>query len=261
MEARASRTRFRKEKDGVNFFKMRVINTVLVLFIGLMLGYILRDPQALKRGRYVPVYPRAAEAPKPAAEYGLQSQTTAAADRTPAAPAPRERAEDTAEDYAPPVKPPLETDYEVTYAPGDSPRSAKPSEPAMVQTPEPARPAAGQKTEAGSEMVKGAAEAFFKNPERYLGQYLEMELQMILCRKKQGGWVLNLVNPRDGKNVDYIYIEDDFLLGEQPDLKIGYFYNVSFKCGKGTPSAGNKLLGINPSGRKAAWATGVTAVE
>lgn len=246
---------------------MRVVNTGLVLFIGLLFGYILRDPSGRKAAPYVAVYPRASEAPAPPANYGLQESAPAARNKGAAPKAraaePAARTDDTGEDFALPVKQPLETDYEVTYRGGEPSENRKPSEPPAVKPREPAAEPPPKSPDAppDSALLKGAEEAFFKNPERYLNQYLEMELQMVLSRKIQGGWVLNLVHARGGKNVDYIYIEDDFLLGAQPDLRIGYFYNVSFKCGKGSANSGNKLLGINPSGKKAAWATGVSALE
>ncbi|OGS58905.1 MAG: hypothetical protein A3J79_11635 [Elusimicrobia bacterium RIFOXYB2_FULL_62_6] len=248
----------------MNFFRLRIVNTALVLFIGLLLGYILRDPAAKRAaGPYIPVYPRGYEADKPAQGSGLQAPAPAAREKS-AAPKtreapPAEKADDPGEDYALPVKAPLEADYEVTY--GAGPVARKPAAQAAAQASPEAAPAAARKPETDQGLVKGAEDAFFKNPERYAAQYLEMELQMVVARKTQAGWVLNLVHARGGKNIDYIYIEDDFLLGEQPDLRIGYFYNVSFKCGKGNPNSDNKLLGINPSGRKAAWATGVSALE
>ncbi|MBI4801166.1 MAG: hypothetical protein HY796_01465 [Elusimicrobia bacterium] len=284
----------------MNFFRLRITNTLLVLLIGLILGYLIKDRLGTKEAdRYIPIYPRGHIAAKPAPDDSfetLAAKDPAAGDRWMSAStgsravSPRAKTRETAEDFVLPVKPGPEADYDITYSRSDFQTSAgftgpsqayggavsgpmafgrpktsglQPSTGAAPQTPGAADgpPARAADAENKDDVVKNAEEGFFKNPERYAAQDLELELQMILARKTQNGWLLNFVHARGGKNVDYVYMEDDFLLGEKPELKIGYFYNVTFKCAKGDLSAGNKLLGINPSGKKAAWATGVSAIE
>ena len=75
------------------------------------------------------------------------------------------------------------------------------------------------------------------------------------------GWRLNLVYTSPDKKTDYLYLDDSELLGEKPDLRIGYVYKVRFLSGKGETGSGNTLLEIAATGEKAAWATGLSAVE
>jgi hypothetical protein len=88
-----------------------------------------------------------------------------------------------------------------------------------------------------------------------------MEVQMITAKKVDGGWRLNFVHSSAGKSADYLYVDDDDVLGDKPDLRIGYVYKVRFRCGKGYSDSGNSLTHITPTGDKAAWATGLSAVE
>ncbi|MBU2574531.1 MAG: hypothetical protein KKH28_10685 [Elusimicrobia bacterium] len=246
----------------MNFFRLRIINTLLVLLIGVILGYIIKERLGGKEAdRYVARYPRGYTAAKPAPDDNPETPAAkgpaaaggeGAASTRSLAVSPRAKTDGTGEDFALPVKPAPEADYEITYGGDESQTGPGPAD---------GQPARADKAENKDSVVRGAEDGFFKNPARYAGQDLGMELQMILAKKTQNGWTLNFVYARGGKNVDYVYIEDDFLLGEKPELKIGYFYNIIFKCVKGDLSSGNKLLGINPSGKKASWATGVSAVE
>ncbi len=113
----------------------------------------------------------------------------------------------------------------------------------------------------GRAVFRGSPEDFFGAPETYVGREIEMDLQMITVKKVRGGWRLNLVHSGRNKNIDYLYLDDTDQLGDKPDLRIGYVYKVRFRCGKGETSSGNTLLAISPTGEKAAWATGLSAVE
>jgi hypothetical protein len=104
------------------------------------------------------------------------------------------------------------------------------------------------------------AESFFKNPNKYRGKEIEIDIEMIVAKNTGKGWRLNFLHQREDKGIDYIYIDDDSVLGAQPDLKIGHFYKVRFLCGGGL-NAGNKLISIKPTGNKAPWATDLSAVE
>ncbi|HBB67425.1 MAG: hypothetical protein A2X28_08845 [Elusimicrobia bacterium GWA2_56_46] len=236
----------------MNFFRLRFINTLLVLFIGVALGYLMKERSGVKKGipytaKYpssyaaVPIPPSgAAEDPSVAAEI----QTPAAGLR-PARPASRERED---EDFEMPIKiPPSSGD--------DSEAADQEEESPLPGGTEYAEP---KKEE---EAVRGSEDAFFRNPARFAGRDLQMELQMIMARKTAKGWLLNLVRSKGGKNADYLYVEDDSLIGDKPDLKIGYSYIVRFRCQKGDAASGNKLLGLTPTNDKAPWATGISAVE
>lgn len=260
----------------MNFFRLRIINILLVMFTSFVLVLIIKDRLGRKEaGRYAGGYPRGYTAAGPAPDYS----PAAPAAQDPAASvrerfaltgsgvvSSRENTEETEEDFALPVKPASERDYEVTYGDGGAAAPEEPSPASAAAVPPGSGTAQGRLagTAEGKRedtVVRGAEDVFFKNPERYAGRDLAMELQMILARKTPNGWLLNFVHARDGKNTDYLYMEDDFLLGEKPELKAGYFYNVVFKCVKGNLSSGNNLLGIQPSGRKAAWAAGTSAIE
>ncbi|MDO8805435.1 MAG: hypothetical protein Q7R35_13515 [Elusimicrobiota bacterium] len=230
----------------MNFFRLRVINTLLFFLVGIVLGFILKerfypaarapaqsDYQASYSGRAEALPAARPEAEEPADEpYPVQEAENDAAGPLPAADPPRPSVprEDPAQDKAEALV------IEPAATPGES-RGAK-------------RPAA-----------KGEESAFFKSPAAYLGRELELELQMITAKKSPPGWRVNLVYSGPDRKIDYLYVEDSELLGEKPDLRIGYVYKVRFLCGKGETASGNTLLAIAAAGGKAAWATGLSAVE
>ncbi|PKM96734.1 MAG: hypothetical protein CVU79_11850, partial [Elusimicrobia bacterium HGW-Elusimicrobia-3] len=113
----------------------------------------------------------------------------------------------------------------------------------------------------GPRALRGEEDNFFARPEHYQGRDLEMQLQMITAKRVPSGWRLNLVYSGRSKEIAYLYVEDSGVLGPKPDLRIGYDYKVSFRCGKGSSGAGNTLLAIEPTGGKADWATGLSATE
>ncbi|MBI4351899.1 MAG: hypothetical protein HY550_10695 [Elusimicrobia bacterium] len=225
----------------MDFFRLRVINTFLLFLIGLVLGFILKDkfyPAAPPPGReaYQPSYKPSAVAPPPA-----QAEAEEPAD----------------EPYTPP-----ETEPEPS--PGRERRAAREEEappPEREAVVIEASPAAEEGRAAGRRAVKGKQDDFFSNPAAFEGEELEMDLQMITARKSQRGWRVNLVYISPEKRTDYLYLDDAERLGEKPDLRVGYVYRVRFLSGKGDASAGNTLLSISATGEKAAWATGISAVE
>ncbi len=219
----------------MDFFRLRVINTFLFLLLGAALGYLL------SRGTGAPAMPEAAAARsyrQPADEI-FNPESRAEAGGVPSA---GEADGKTDREYE------LELPSEAPASAGDAiPNSA------------PVRPAAA--TDEDDFVIRGKAPAFFRTPSNFSGSELEMELQMITAKRLTGGWRLNFLHSGAGRQLDYIYIDDDSVLGDSPDLRIGYLYLVRFKCQKGELSAGNRLVFAKATGGKASWATGISAVE
>lgn len=220
----------------MNFFRLRFINTLLLFIAGLILGFILKEK----------FYPKTPDA-QPAAQADFQ--------RSPAQPAetPAETPDEDLRD-----EPYTETEEQPEPYQGSghevlpSPRAEE--APGLVI--EPQQPKAPPRAARADD-----ADAFFGQTAQYAGRDVELNLQMITAKRGQSGWRLNLVYSGPNKKVDYLYVQDSQLLGEKPDLRIGYSYKVRFTCGKGDPASGNTLLAIEPTGEKAAWATGLSAIE
>jgi len=115
----------------------------------------------------------------------------------------------------------------------------------------------------GIEVIEDIREQFFEDPRKFAGKTVSMELQMIVSKKLDNNWRLNLMYYGADKEISYVYIDDIGckVLGEMPRLRIGYYYLVKFQCREGKISFGNDLISILPTGRKADWATGISAVE
>ena len=225
----------------MNFFRLRVVNTLLFFATGILIGFILKErfygaPKPQYPQRYQSVYsaqPDAAPQPSPEVETTVEPEEkeTPEPPAEPAPAKPRKAAPRAEEDYSPPI---------VIEA----------SEPGVEPT---------KKKDA---ILRGSQDQFFKRPADYTGRELEIELQMITAKRAAGGgWRLNFVYSGPDKSVDYLYVDDDEIVGDKPDLRIGYVYKVRFRCGKGDPAAGNVLLLLTPTGDKASWATGLSAVE
>ena len=224
----------------MSFFRLRVVNTVLFFATGILIGFILKErfygtPKPQYPQRYQSVYSgqtASVAAPAPQIETVVEPEETETPE-PPAEPAP-----------AKPRK--TDADAEENYAPPIVIEASRPE-------PEPAR-----KKDA---ILRGSQEQFFKRPGDYAGRELEMELQMITAKRSPSGWHLNFVYSGPEKKVDYLYVDDDEVIGEKPDLRIGYVYKIRFRCSKGDTASGNVLLLLTPTGDKAAWATGLSAVE
>jgi len=235
----------------MSFFRLRLINTIFLFCAGLALGYMIRGSRGGEAPRHSPERHRAAS---PAPEAGLPEPAAPEAEiKTELLPGPRSSAPrpagrtGAAEDFEFPVGEAEEKSYdESVYA----------DEPALTRDGR-----GGRKKGPSEDALRGAEDEFFRAPARFSGRDLEMELQMIMAKRHPKGWLLNLVRSKNGKSADYLYLEDDFVLGEKPDLRIGYFYRVRFRCNKGDTASGNRLLELGDTGEKAAWATGVSAVE
>ncbi|MGD9641488.1 MAG: hypothetical protein AB7V08_01985 [Elusimicrobiales bacterium] len=217
----------------MNFFRLRALNTFLLFFIGIILGFILKDKFYPSRP---PAHPASFQTP-----YSPQ----------PPAQAADGEGEESDEPEAPPdLEPEAEEPAPPLPAPVIAPAAPRPAEIVMEEAPR-----------SESRALRGEEDGFFARPERYEGRDLEMQLQMITAKRVPSGWRLNLVYSGRGKEIDYLYVEDSGVLGAKPDLRIGYVYKVRFRCGKGSSAAGNTLLAIEPTGAKADWATGLSATE
>lgn len=225
----------------MNFFRLRIVNTLLFFAIGILIGFILKErfygaPKPQYPQRYQSLYSGQAETgslPAPEIETAVEQEETEIAE-PPAEPAPakaRKTAARSEEDY---------------------------SSPLVIEASETEAEAEPGKRDA---LLRGSQEQFFRRPGDYAGRELEMELQMITAKRSARGWRLNFVYSRPDKSVDYLYVDDDEIVGDKPDLRIGYVYKVRFRCTKGDASSGNVLLLLAPTGDKASWATGLSAVE
>ncbi|MDA8130724.1 MAG: hypothetical protein M0011_04370 [Elusimicrobia bacterium] len=213
----------------MDFFRLRFLNTLLLFIAGIVLGFIIKE-------RFSP--------PAEPAQPSYRSARQSAVQQEPQAPyVPETGAEE--EPAAPETARPAQ-------APEEEPAADEkdPGEAAVIEPVASTRPAA-----------KTSPDDFFSSPGPYEGRELVLELQMITARKTGNGWRLNLVRTGPGKKVDYLYVDDYGELGDKPDLRIGYSYSVRFLCSSGDPTSGNKLLSIEPTGGKADWATGLSAVE
>lgn len=227
----------------MNFFRLRLINTLLFFLIGGLVGFIFKDRFFPHRGeqpqqRYQPEY-SAGQDPAQAQEEAPQEAETE---------------QEELETPAPPQPAPKPREY--TPEPDQAPEK---SEPVVIETS--VLPAESAPEPAGTGVIKGSQDDFFASPADYIGKDLEMELQMITARRVTKGWRLNFVYTGADKKIDYLYADDYDVLGEKPDLKIGYVYRVRFHCGKGAADSGNTLTLLTPTGEKAAWATGLSAIE
>lgn len=216
----------------MNFFRLRALNTFLLFFIGIVLGFILKDKFYPSRPTAHPASFQTPYSPQPSAQ------------------AEAEEGEEAPEPEEPPDLEPEEEEPAPAPAPVIAPGTARPAEIVMEKESRPEQRA-----------LRGEEDDFFARPERYEGRDLEMQLQMITAKRVQSGWRLNLVYSGRSKEISYLYVEDSDVLGPRPDLRIGYDYKVRFRCGKGSSAAGNTLLAIEPTGGKADWATGLSATE
>lgn len=220
----------------MNFFRLRLINTLLLFFLGIVLGFILKE-------KFYPAAP-----PQVQSQYRASSPAG-----TGPAPAPAEETEDLSDEPYPVQE----------EAPARGPAARRPpaEEPAAETAEELVIEAPAGEPAAARPALKGEEASFFARPAYFEGRELEMELQMITAKQARGVWRLNLVYSGPGRKIEYLYVDDDKVLGESPDLRIGYVYKVRFLCGKGQTAAGNTLAAIAPTGGKAEWATGLSAVE
>lgn len=219
----------------MHFFRLRVINTVLFLLIGVLLGFILKDrlrapPASAAIKRYQPAYDQPAGPRGAAEEYAPEADAAPESYEDPAL--PREPSGTALEDEGPAGELMIEPDTEEA-------------------TVSPAPPSVG-KIEAG---------LFFKGPSAYSGRKLEMTLQLITAKRGAQGWRLNFVYAAPDKTLDYLFVDSGDALGDSPDLRIGYVYRIVFVCGRGYAAEGNLLSSIEFTGQKAAWATGLSATD
>lgn len=223
----------------MNFFRLRVINTFLLFLIGTVLGFILKEKLS----------------PSPAAPARSIYQAAATAEAPSAVqPEPEEPVD---EPYTVPEAEASPSSRRVAAEPVPEEAPLSTQEALVIEaTPPSAEPGAAKRPPARS-----APYDFFRNPADYEGREVELDLQMITAKRATSGWRINLVYTSPEKRTEYLYVEDNEILGEKPDLRIGYVYKVRFFSTKGETTAGNTLRAIAPTGGKAAWATGLSAVE
>ena len=212
----------------MNFFKLRILNTSLIFIIGILLGFIIKDKMfTAQDNRLSSVIQTEGED----SASGLQSNSNAVDEKN------EYNVFDDDEDYDIPV--PKKADKKQN---GINEESSSEIEDKTVKFVDFSSP-------------------FFKNPAKFKNEIVTMDIQMIFARKSDSGWRLNLMYVDSQNGVKYVYLESDLLLTNKVELKIGYFYRVSFKCVEGQLNKGNMLLSIAPTGKKAEWATGVSAIE
>jgi len=226
----------------MNFFRLRVINTLLFFLIGITLGFILKE-------KFYPAAKGPAQPDYRAASYPGGAE--AVQERRP------EAEELSDEPYTVPDEEEAVSSPRVIKEQGQESAAQAEPEALVIE----AAGGGGESREPGRPVLRNAQHVFFKAPEAYEGRELEVEMQMITAKRASGGWRLNLVYTSPDKKTDYLYIDDTEVLGEKPDLRIGYVYKVRFLSAKGKTSSGNTLLSISATGEKAAWATGLSAAE
>jgi len=229
----------------MRFFRFRFINTLLFFLCGILLGFIIKERfhpgiKTVSQQRYQPDY-----AGGPAAEPEQAQQIVVQDD-------------DAVAEDVPPVN------YD------EAPRGIKPageraaaaeredSEEVSLE-PDSGSPAVPEPKAAA--VLAAAPDQFFKKPAVYSGREIEMSLQLITAKSSDAGLRLNFVHVGPERKLDYLYVDDAGTLGEKPDLRVGYFYQVRFLCRKGDPAEGNTLSSMKATGEKANWATGLSAIE
>ncbi len=224
----------------MNFFRLRIVNTLLFFATGILIGFILKErfygtPKPQYPPRYQSVYSAQTESASqsaPAVETIVDPEETE----------PPEPAAEPVRAKPRKAEPKAEEDYSSSI---------------VIEASEPEAEPVRKK----DAVLRGSQDQFFKRPGDYAGRELEMELQMITAKRSARGWRLNFMYSGLNKNVEYLYVDDDEIVGDKPDLRIGYVYKVRFRCSTGNTAAGNVLLLLTPTGEKASWATGLSAVE
>ncbi len=208
----------------MSFFKLRILNTSLIFIIGILLGFIIKDKMFAPKTAYAP-------------QSSLSRENMAS-------PAPE--ISDKEEQYN-------VFDDDETF---DMPEEVKKVKSQKAKE-------AAKISDSEDETIKfmDFSGPFFANPAKFKNEIVFMDAQMIFARKVDSHWRLNLMHVDSEKGVKYVYLDSDTLLTDNSSLKIGYFYRVSFKCEKGLLNKGNILLSIAATGKKAEWATGVSAIE
>lgn len=215
----------------MNFYRLRFINTLLLFLLGILIGFMLQKKDIFKEWMtgYKPIYP--------ANNSDLQIT-----------PIKRENI-----NYS---------SFTLINNKDNKPKDFNENNP-MDSDEEYILPVETEKsTENINTSPNVELETFLSNPASFAGKNISGKIQMIIAKKLEKGWRLNFVFSDKNKNFVYIYIDDiDNISGDNPDYKIGYFYNVVFNSGQGDLKKGNKLISISPTGEKTSWASGVSAVE
>jgi len=222
----------------VNFYRLRFINTLFILLIGVAIGFLFKKigrKTAAEDPSYKPVYSsgnylKTTETPKTGARRVADSSEPAGEESNPM---------DDGEDYFLPV---------VGQAQEKDPGEASRTEQAS--------------TAAAENAARDEIPDFVKNPASYAQKNVSGRLQMIIAKRLPKGWRLNFVYADENRNLNYLYVDDpENVSGDSPDFKIGYFYYVKFLSGNGDLKNNNNLQRIYATGEKTQWASGVSAIE
>ena len=210
--------------EFMSFFKMRVINTFLVLVIGLTLGFLLKaSPHKYGRvaGKERPTF----NSPD-AQTIRSGRESTSVSEETPDSGEGRD-----------------EPGLEIFTSPFTKEGSGPGNEPDEDGE----KPESSEGSSEGTER-QDRAESFFKNPERYKNSELELRLEMVNLEKIGGKWRFYMSFTARNKDVGYIDIDADEFPGDSTRLSVGAVYKVRFKCLKGDFISGNSLVSITAAG-------------
>lgn len=218
----------------MNFFKLRILNTSLIFIIGILLGFVLKDKAFTPKDTRLPAPGIRAKTNNRTSPVGSQSSFNDLNEK---------------EEYN------VFDDYEAYDIPTQQKNiKNKPIKEQDLET-------ATENDEVEFIKFMDFSSPFFKNPKKFKNEIVSMDIQMIFARKGVSGWRLNLMHVDSQRGVKYVYLDSDLILSNKINLKIGYFYRVYFKCTRGELNKGNILLSIAPTGKKADWATGISAIE
>ncbi len=215
----------------MDFFKLRFANVFMLFVIGISIGFLWgkrnKDYSASK-DEYRPVYAQPVQ-PQPEKKFLIPGQEQGKNEVTPM------------DD---------DEEYQLSVI-GENADAVRP-EPEQYE----------ELRENSRKNYEDNSESFFASPSSFYGKQVQAKLQMLTAKKTKNGWRLNFVYSDSDRNLSYLYVDDpDMVSTENPDFKIGYYYRISFKCGKGELKDGNRLISIEATGDKTPWASGISAIE
>ncbi len=213
------------------FGKLKIINNILLLAIGIGIGYLLNDCGARKKQTN---FSDASSVwlPGNAAGSAVISISSGLA--------PAKAAQEEIGDYVENTEQEESGEEQKTESVPNDSAGASETKPDHAET----------------------AGRFLENPSSFKGLELELELLMLVAKRIGKGWRMNFSAAGEGKQTHYLYLEDFAgVSGDNPDFKVGSYYLVKFKCGEGLFNSGNSAISIKATDRKASWATGISAIE
>ncbi|MCX7641886.1 MAG: hypothetical protein N2Z20_04550 [Elusimicrobiales bacterium] len=101
---------------------------------------------------------------------------------------------------------------------------------------------------------------FLIDPIKFQGKQINAEKIILLRGDRKDNKLFFYFFTRFNEKDFYITVQsDDKLFKNLEEFKIGYYYNVEFKSTQGKFNEGNILVNIKPTGEKTDWASGVNA--